>query len=126
MSLIKILMTTIDVSFFKQTSAHQAFTVDGAQTQQRLPMCQPSEGPVQRATFVNLGQHSHWAVEEELIIPMKGRLLALHALQVTFVLRTPLTSILTPAPRAITALMVLSMQHNIHAVKDIIMVLKKV
>ena len=117
---------TIICFFVKQTSVHQAFTVDGAQTQQHLPTCQLSEDLVQRATFVNWGQHSHWAVEEELIIPMKGRLRALHALQVTSVLRTPLTSILTPAPRVITAPMALSMQHNIHAVKDIIMVLKKV
>lgn len=120
------IVTSIDVFLVKQESVHQAFIVDEAQIQQHLPMYLPLEDLVQRGTFVNLVQHSHWAVHEEHTTLMKERLLALSAQQHTSVLRTLLTSIPTLAPRVITVQMVQSMQCSIHAVKAIIMVLQKV
>ena len=99
----------------------QASIVEEARIQQRLPMYQPSEDLVQRATFVNLVLHSHWAVEEERTTLTKERLLALNALLGIFVPRIPLTSTPTPAPRVIFAQMGQNMQHSIHALEVTLM-----
>lgn len=99
----------------------QASIVGEAPIQQHLPMCQPLEDLVQRATFVNLALHSHWVVEEERTILTKERLLALRALLGIFVPRIPLTSTPTPAPQVIFAQMGQSMQHSIHALKVTLM-----
>lgn len=104
-----------------QANVPQAFIVGEAQIQQHLPMYQPLEDLVQRATFVNLAQHSHWVAEEERTILMTERLLALRALLDIFVPRIPLTSTPTPVPWVIFAQMGQSMQHNTHALKVTIM-----
>ena len=104
-----------------QANAPQAFTVGEVQIQQHLPMYQPLEDLVQKATFVNLAQHSHWVAGEERTILMKERLLALHVLLGIFVPRIPLTSTPTPVLWVISAQMEQSMQRNTHALKVTIM-----
>lgn len=89
-------------------------------------MCQPLEGLVQRDTFVNLAQHSHWVAEEEHTILMKERLLALHALRDISALRTLLILAPTPVPRVIFAQMGQSMPHNTLVLKGTLMVLQRV
>ena len=105
----------------KQANVPQASIVGEAQIQQHLPMYQPLEALVQRATFVNLALHSHWVVEEERTILTKERLLALNALLGIFVLRIPLTSTPIPAPGVIFVQMGQSMQHSIHALEVTLM-----